>query len=208
MDGVIVDSNPVHTQAWNEYLGRFGIVIDGIEERMSGRRNDEIVGDFFGGSLTAAEIAGHGAAKERLYRELMEAEIQARLVPGVVPFVRQVAGGPVGVATNAEPKNVTFVLDAAGLGGCFRAVVDGHQVEWPKPHPEIYLKTAALLDTAPSDCIVFEDSLAGIAAARAAGARVVGITTTHSSLPDADFVTPDFENPELLRWLSIQHKCV
>lgn len=171
---------------------------------MYGRRNDEIVRDFFGQSIAADDIITHGAAKETLYRELMLPEIRERLVPGVVDFIRQAAPAPMGIGTNAEPRNVAFVLKAAGIEGCFQAIVDGDQVDRPKPHPEVYLKAAELLRSDPRNCIIFEDSFAGTAAARAAGARVVGVKTSHSDFPDTDLAVRDFLDPELIQWLSEQ----
>ncbi|MCU1274647.1 MAG: HAD-superfamily hydrolase, subfamily variant 3, partial [Bryobacterales bacterium] len=70
MDGVIIDSNPVHRQVWAQYNRLFGIETDeAMQQRLYGRRNDDIVRDFFGEHLTAEEIQAHGAAKERLFRE-------------------------------------------------------------------------------------------------------------------------------------------
>jgi HAD superfamily hydrolase (TIGR01509 family) len=204
MDGVIIDSNSIHTVAWKRYLAQFQLEIPDLEQRMYGRRNDEIVRDFFGDSLPPAEITRRGAQKERIYRELMASEVHQRLVPGVVDFVRSVTGIPLALATNAEPDNVSFVLDAAGIASSFRAVIDGHQVEFAKPHPEIYLRAAELLLTAPEDCIVFEDSFTGTEAARRAGARVVGVKTSHDSFTDIDFSIRDFRDPDLIPWLSQQ----
>lgn len=81
-------------------------------------------------------------------------------------------------------------------------MVDGHQVARPKPHPDIYLRAAELLDTLPQDCVVFEDSFTGIEAARAAGMAVVGIGTTHDQLPGVDLEIPDFMSPALEPWLA------
>ena len=65
MDGVIIDSNPLHVQAWRRYNLRFGLDAGkAVEDRMYGRRNDEIVRDFFGERLSPEEVAAHGAAKE------------------------------------------------------------------------------------------------------------------------------------------------
>jgi hypothetical protein len=102
---------------------------------------------------------------------------------------------PVGLATNAEPANVDFILDRGGLRAYFRVVVDGHQVQHAKPHPEIYLRAAQLLSAAPRNCIVFEDSFSGVEAARAAGARIVGLRTTHRELPGADLADRRFPRP-------------
>ena len=205
MDGVIVDSNPVHREAWRLYNRRFGIETDeAMLQRMYGKRNDEIVRDYFGSSLGAIEVAEHGSAKERLYRELIAGRLEQALVPGIRPFLARHASSPLGLATNAEPANVDFILDTAGLRPFFKAVVDGHQVRLPKPDPEVYLRAAQLLETPAADCIVFEDSLAGLQAARAAGMRTVGIKTTHDSLPDADLAVEHFLSPELEPWLGTQ----
>jgi HAD superfamily hydrolase (TIGR01509 family) len=108
---------------------------------------------------------------------------------------------PMAVASNAEAANVQFVLDAAGLRSFFRAIVDGHQVSRPKPAPDVFLKAAELLAVAPRDCIVLEDSYSGVAAARAAGMRVVGLRTTHRELPGTDLAVDNFLAPELEEWL-------
>ena len=205
LDGVIVDSNPVHEQVWRQYLRGLGIPADGeLADRMYGRRNDEIVRDLIGRDLSPEEVFAHGAAKEALYREVMKAQLPGRLVPGVREFLDSHSGVPTGVATNAEPANAEFILEEAGLRGYFPVVVNGHQVERPKPDPEIYFRAAALLGVKPRDCIVFEDSLAGVEAARAAGAKVVALTTTHLSFPDADLVVGNFLAPELQPWMMRQ----
>jgi beta-phosphoglucomutase len=83
-------------------------------------------------------------------------------------------------------------------------VIDGQEVARPKPDPEIYCTTARRLGVPPQDCIVFEDSDPGVAAARAAGMRVVGFLTTTNELPDCDLVVPDFRAAKLSGWLRKQ----
>jgi beta-phosphoglucomutase len=203
MDGVIIHSNPLHRKAWEQYSRRFGIDTDeAMHQRMYGRRNDDIVRDFFGPQLTPHEVHEHGAAKERLYRELMGPVVKESLVPGVVEFLKRHREVPIAMATSAEPENVEFLLEAAGLRVFFRAIVDGHQVHDPKPHPEIYLKAAELLGAVPRDCVAFEDSFAGIQSAQSAGMRVVGIRSTHDELPGVDLQIRDFDSPELEPWLA------
>ena len=203
MDGVNIHSNPLHRKAWEQYSRRFGIETDeAMHQRMYGRRNDDIVRDFFGPQLTPEEVHEHGAAKERLYRELMGPVVKESLVPGVVEFLARHCSLPVAMATSAEPENVEFLLDAAGLRPYFRAIVDGHQVLDPKPHPEIYLKAAKLLQSSPRDCIAFEDSFAGIQSAQSAGMMVVGVRTTHDELSGVDLRIRDFDSPELEPWLA------
>jgi beta-phosphoglucomutase len=207
LDGVIVDSNRVHAVCWREYLRRCGLETpDDFDLRMFGRRNDDIVRDMFGPDLDPAEVFRHGAEKERLYRQMMRPVLQENQVPGVAAFLERHRIMPMAVATNGEPANADFVIDTGGLRQYFRVVIDGHQVERPKPDPEIYLRAAEMLSVPPGDCIVFEDSLAGIQAARASGARVAAIRTTHSAaeLPPVDVSIRDFLDPELERWLSVQ----
>jgi len=205
VDGVIIDSNSVHTEAWRIYLKRLGRETDGLLRRMHGRRNDQLVRDFVGGELTPAEIFRHGAEKERLYRELMAPQLQQRLVPGVGRFLERCRHAPKGVASNAEPANVAFVLDGSGLRHHFDAIVDGHQVSRPKPHPEVFLRAAELLGAPAAECIVFEDSPAGLAAARAAGARTVAVNSARVQLDGADLVVADFLDPGLEQWLRRQN---
>jgi len=205
LDGVIVDSNPVHRQAWVRYNRRHGIETDeAMLEFMYGKRNDEIVRHYFGDHLEEEEIARHGAAKEALYREMMAGEVEARLVPGVREFIQANAGRPIALASNAEPANVEFLLEASGLRRYFRVVVDGHQVRNPKPHPEVFLRAADRLGVLPADTIVFEDSHSGVLAARAAGARVVGLRTTHRDLAGTALNVEDFRSLELAAWLRNQ----
>jgi HAD superfamily hydrolase (TIGR01509 family) len=214
MDGVILDSNPTHREAWRLYNRRFGIETDeAIEQRMYGRRNDEIVRDFFGAGLTPEEIVAHGAAKESLYREMMGPRLSQSLVPGVTGILQNCNGTLLGLASNAERANVDFLLDGVLIGevplrNYFRAVVDGQQVGRAKPHPDIYLRVAHLLGADPRNCIVFEDSHTGVQVPLAAGARVVGLRTTHKEFKNIGLTVDDFRSLELERWLEAQEPVV
>jgi beta-phosphoglucomutase len=204
MDGVVVDSNPLHRAAWAAYNRRHGLeTTEAMHERMYGKRNDQIVLDFFGANLSPAEVFEHGAAKEALYREMMRPLLAGAIVPGLRAFIERHAELAIGLGTNAEPPNVKFTLDESDLGRFFRAVVDGHQVKLPKPAPDIYLEVARRLGIEPAHCVVFEDSFSGVAAARAAGMRVVGVRTTHRVFKDVDLAIDDFNDPALEPWIAI-----
>ncbi len=204
LDGVIVDSMPLHTEAWRAYLESLGISASDIEKQMHGRRNDEIVRALIGADLPADEVFRHGAEKERLFREMMLPRLEQYVVPGLRDFLERTNGTPRAVASNAEPANIDFVLEGAGLRQYFPVVVDGHQVSRPKPWPDVYLRAAELLHTAPKNCIIFEDSPTGISAALAAGGRVAGIATHTMNLPGVDVVVRDFRDPALPQWLELQ----
>ena len=203
MDGVIVDSTATHTEAWRIYLDRHGLAVANIVDRMLGKHNDELVRTFFPADrLTAESISEHGFRKEALYREMMAPVLEDKLVPGVRDFIVRNQHNPLAVATNAEPLNVDFVLTATGLRSYFKVVVDGRQVINPKPHPDVYLRAASMLGYDPANCVVFEDSVTGVRAARAAGAKVVGVSTTLAAFADVDITIRDFFDPKLESWLS------
>jgi beta-phosphoglucomutase family hydrolase len=203
MDGVIVNSNPLHRAAWEAFNRRYGLeTTEEMHSGMYGKRNDDIVRSFYGTGLSDEEVAARGAAKEALYRELARGRIHEMLVPGILDLLHRFRGIPMAVASNAEPANIGLILDNAGLRPFFRVVVDGHQVAQPKPHPEIYLRVADLLEIHPANCIVFEDSYAGVQSALQACMRVVGIRTTHDDLPGTNLTIDNFDDGDLRRWLA------
>jgi beta-phosphoglucomutase family hydrolase len=209
MDGVIVHSNPVHREAWVAYNRRFGLeTTEAMHQRMYGKRNDQIVLDFFGppfsaAPLTSAQVFEHGAAKEALYREMMRPLLPAAFVPGLAAFIRRHTHLAIGLGTNAEPPNVKFILEESGLGPYFQAIVDGHQVKNAKPAPDIYLEVARRLNIAPEHCVVLEDSLSGVAAGLAAGMRVIGVRTTYQHFEGVSLAIDDFNDPALEPWIAL-----
>ena len=204
LDGVIVDSMPVHELAWRRYLESLGFDGSDISSRMPGRRNDEIVRDFLGETMDQHAVLAHGAAKERVFRDLLRERLRESLVVGIAEWLDHVEGAPIALATNAERANIDFTLDGTGLRRYFDVIVDGSEVSRPKPAPDVYLRAAELLGISPRDCIVFEDSPVGVAAAVAAGMRVVGVRTHPSPLDGILFSVANFLDPQLNAWLSAQ----
>lgn len=204
LDGVIVDSMPVHELAWRRYLETLGFDGGDIPARMHGRRNDEIVRDFLGEKIDHDAVAAHGAAKERVFREMLGDRLRENLVAGIAEWLDHVEGAPIALATNAERANIDFTLDGAGLRRYFDVIVDGSEVSRPKPAPDVYLRAAELLKIVPGNCIVFEDSPVGVAAALAARMRVVGVRTHASRLDGIVFSVENFLDPQLDGWLSAQ----
>ena len=209
MDGVIVDSNPMHRESWEAFNRRFGLeTTEEMHQRMYGKRNDQIVRDFFGDELPDDEVDARGRAKERLYREMIAGRTEAMVVPGLRDFLERYRHLPLAVASNAEPENVAFVLDETELRKYFRVFVDGHQVKRPKPYPDVYLRAADLLGVTPAKCVVFEDSHSGVAAAVAAGMPVIGIRTTYVNLPGTALTVDNFSSGDLDSWLHAQMQSV
>lgn len=205
LDGVLVHSMPLHTLAWERYLQNLDIQIPGLERRMHGKRNSELVRDLIDSTLPENVVFEHGAAKERLFREMLIAsDIGQYRVPGLLEFLQRHEDVPKAVGSNAEPANIDFVLDRFNLRPFFQVVVNGMQVQRPKPFPDIYLNAAEQLGVPPPSCIVFEDSPTGVEAARAAGMRVVGVETTPTEFHGLDLRIRDFLDPQLEPWLAAQ----
>ena len=202
MDGVLVHSMPLHTLAWERYLSKLGISVENLEQRMHGKRNSELVRDLIDPALPADVNFQHGAAKEQLFREMMIAEgLEQYAIPGVREFLKRYCSLPKAVASNAEPQNIDFVLDEFDLRRYFPVTVNGMQVSRPKPFPDVFLEAARRLNTAPEDCVVFEDSPTGVTAALAAGMQVVGVETTPTQFDGIQIKIKDFLDPALEGWM-------
>jgi len=102
MDGVLIDSNPTHAAAWIQYLSDLGLPYEGIDACMAGKRNDQILRILLGDTASDCEIFAHGAAKEALYRRMMEPE--KRLMPGLRPFLNTLVSLPLGLALPLDRK--------------------------------------------------------------------------------------------------------
>jgi len=205
MDGVLIDSMPMHVLAWERYLQRLGISVEDLERRMHGKRNSELVRDMIDADLPEDVVFRHGADKEQLFRDmLLEKELSHAQIPGLLEFLERHRGEPMAIGSNAEPENIEFVLERFGLRPYFPVAVNGMQVARPKPFPDIYLEAAKRLGVKPRNCIVFEDSPTGVEAGRAAGMRVVGVETTPTDFQGIELRIKDFLDPVLEPWLSAQ----
>lgn len=204
LDGVVLHSNPIHEVAWEQYLKRHGVEMPPqFAQQMYGKRNDQILAELFP-DLSPEAIRRHSEDKEALFRELMAPEFEARLTTGLREFLAANADRPIGLGTNAEQANADFALDTAGIRKYFRSEVNGWMVANAKPAPDIYLRVAEELGLPPRNCIIFEDSFSGVSAGLSAGARVVGITSTHKHFPMLDLSIRHFAEPALAAWIAKQ----
>jgi len=180
MDGVIVDNAVWHLEAFAEFGKRHGLVQTKEEyTKYFGNTNQTIMNSLFNTQLSSDKLIALAEEKEIIYRELYRPFILP--VEGLPAFLKNASaqGIPIALATSAPKENVDFTLDSTGLKKYFSIISDASMVKRGKPDPEIYLLTAAKLGVQPSDCIVFEDSIAGIQSALSAGMRVIGVATTH-----------------------------
>ena len=129
--------------------------------------------------------------KEALYREIVR-EKGIEPLPGVKEFLQSLKeqGVPCVIASSTHLENITATLEVLKLEEFFAFVVSAEDVKRGKPDPEVFLTAATRIEVAPVDAIVFEDALVGIAAAKAAGMRVVAVATTEpkDKLAHADWV--------------------
>jgi HAD superfamily hydrolase (TIGR01509 family) len=203
MDGVIVDSNPYHKIALIQFCKEHGYDLDEqqLREKIYGRTNRDWIMNIFG-NIGDEKIRQYTEEKEALYRKLYDNDVKP--VDGLISFLEksEKAGIPRAVATSAPRANVDFSLSKTQTERFFPTILDDSFVSKGKPDPEIYLKSAAALNYKPENCIVFEDSLSGVAAGKAAGCKVVGITTTHTreELHQTDLIIENFAglDPETL----------
>jgi HAD superfamily hydrolase (TIGR01509 family) len=182
MDGVLVDNSRFHREAWRRLCREEGIALTDPEfwRLTIGRPVEEAVPRVLGRSIPPAEATRLARRKTALYHEL--ADGHAAPVAGVVEFVRALtaAGVPRALATSAVADSAARILEGLGLAGAFPVQVTAGHVRCGKPDPEVYLTAAAGLGVPPAACVVFEDAVVGVEAARRAGMAVVGLTTAHA----------------------------
>lgn len=194
-DGVLIDSAAIVRANWRRFTSAHGLTLrDEDLPRIYGRRTVDILVDVFAIAEGAATAMADAWIDARSAEVAAAAPITA--VPGAVEFVRasRHAGIPLALVSSASSDNVAYVLDLLGLGDAFGAVITASDVDRGKPGPDGYLAAMDRLGVDPEGTVVFEDSPAGLEAGRAAGALVVGITTTLSAdhLAAADLVLDDF----------------
>ena len=190
LDGTLVDSRVVVARHWALFAERHALALAPILAVCHGRRSADTIADVAPGLDAAREAAILDAGEETDVDGLVA-------VRGAPELLARIDGAQWAVVTSGHRALATRRLEAVGLP-VPRVLVTGDEVVYGKPHPEGFLRAAALLGVAPSACVVVEDAPAGVAAGRAAGARVVGVTTTHpaDALQDADLVVSDLRGLE------------
>ena len=181
MDGVLLDSGAHHRDAWRQLLAELGVepALD-FWRRTIGRPAEDAVADLLDRPVGAEEGAALARRKREHYTRLAARGMLP--VAGAPAFVTLLAaeGVPRAVATSASRHEVESLLTEIGVREHFEVIVTADDVRWGKPNPEVYLRAAELLELPPKGCLVFEDSVVGIHAARNAGMRVIGLTTAHT----------------------------
>ena len=182
MDGVLVDNTPIHIESFAIFCERYGIKVDMTTlKTLFGKGNDEIIPLLLPASLIEQiGIEALANEKEQLYREIFETRITP--AAGLIDFLEDLKRNNIkcAVGSSGPKENVEFVLDRCGIKDYFAAIANGDMVTKCKPDPEVFLLAAKLIDTSPEECVVIEDSFAGIQAAHSAKMKVIALATTYS----------------------------
>jgi len=199
MDGVLVDSEPLHEKTAKMTLREYNIEIPASEwEHFSGTTDWDmftyIVKNFTDGNVSVEELVAH---RNKTYLEVAPKKIE--MVKGAYDFIRQIRqkGLKIALTTSSTKDIQQMVFNKFHLHRYFDAIITGDEIKHGKPHPEPYQKTVKKLGIAPKNCLVIEDSTNGIKSAKAAGSIAVGITTSFPKKTlqnaGADYVVDTFQ---------------
>lgn len=184
MDGVVIDSNPFHKIAWEKFLVGKGIHYDDqfFDNVLSGRTGPTSLKIIYGDELPDDLMEEYLQEVDGNYQHILRQHTEVKAIAGVYDFLdaARVNGHRLGLATSAPKLNIELGLEKLKLEGVFDVVVGKVDVTFGKPHPEVYLTTVERLGIPLRNCLVFEDSRAGIQSALGAGMPVVGIASGHS----------------------------
>lgn len=198
MDGVIIDTEPIHHHAFFTQFAELGITV-----------SDELYASFLGSSTRNVfqrlkqefglpqEVPALLLRKRELFNKAFDENTGLDLLPGVRALIEDLQrhGVQMVLASSASKATITRVFNRFGLAPYFSHTVSGEDFAQSKPNPAIFLHAAELAQTPVTECIVIEDSANGVAAAKAAGIYCVGYASPHSAGQDlrlADQVIQDF----------------
>lgn len=198
-DGVVVDSSAHHERSWEILAAERGLPLPGDHfKRGFGQKNNRIIPDL-GWATDPSEVDALARQKEEIYRSLVRHQ-GVRPLPGVRELLAALQDAPVpcAIGSSTERANLDCLLDLMELRQFFTVIVSGEEVVHGKPDPSIFLLAAERLGADPADCVVIEDALVGIEAAKRAGMTVLAVTTTEppQALAAADRVVTDLRAVE------------
>jgi beta-phosphoglucomutase len=196
LDGVVVDTARYHFIAWKALAEELGFEFTLKDnERLKGvsrMQSLDILLEIGGLHVPEQEKQVMAEKKNALYVSYIETMTPEETLPGVEKFLQELRANGIKTALGSASKNAPMILERIGLAHLFDAIVDGNSISEAKPNPEVFLKGAEKLGVQPENCMVFEDAIAGVEAARNAGMRCVGIGEPET-LGMADLVIPGFD---------------
>ena len=191
MDGTIVDSLPYHHEAWKIFFNENKV--ENFSEKLNqykGGGTLDLMRTVYGNQYSKKELKKMSEDKEMIFRKIYKGEIKQIL--GFKKFLDELKSKDimVGLASNAIRKNVSMIINELGIYDHFDSVICGDEVTKGKPNPEMFNETIDRFNINKDECLIFEDSLEGVLAAKNSGVKVIGITSSSSNkvLKDAGCV--------------------
>lgn len=195
LDGVIVDTAKFHFLAWKKAAEEVGFELtEELNEKLKGVSRVDSLNKILGWAGTTVseekfnEMATNKNADYLTYVDKMTAD---DILPGVEAFIREAKSKGYPIALGSASKNAPKILKHVGIYDLFDAIVDGNSVSKAKPDPEVFVIAAQKLNVPVANCVVFEDSEAGVEAANNTHMLSIGLGS-EDVLTDADHVFPDF----------------
>ena len=175
LDGVIIDSHPVHLRAWRLFLERLGLPVPkDLNFVLDGRKRRDILSHFLG-DLSEREIERYGHIKDKIYQSM---QTTVKAVPGALRLIGELneSGIALAIASSASRERTLAALKHLGIDERFRVVVTGDDVAEGKPDPAAYRLACRRLKESKESLIAVEDAVSGIRAAKGAGLRCLAVT--------------------------------
>ena len=190
VDGVLVDSYAAHFESWKLLGQETGVTLDEQQFADSfGRRSQEVIRQHWGAALPDQEVARLDRRKEGLFREIVSRSFPG--MDGARELIESLPPLRIAVGSSAPKENVALVLDRLGVKDRIQAAVTGEDVTRGKPDPQVFQRAAEKLGVPAGRCVVIEDAVPGIEAARAAGMKVVALVSTGRDASNLRAAGPD-----------------
>ena len=190
MDGVLIDTTDAHFEAWRRIMAEHNMELDRQYFLGAlGMNNVGAIKYLFRRPTNPQEVSAIGKKKEELFRKILEGRVH--LLPGVQDWLDffSTHGFPQAVATSAPLENIDVLFDETGIRRYFQAIVSAYEMPG-KPDPYVFLEGAKRIDVKAAECLVIEDSVAGVEAARQGGMKCLAVETSNPAekLTRADWV--------------------
>lgn len=203
LDGVICHTDCYHYLAWKQLADKLGIYFDEeINHRLRGvsrLQSFEIILEKYDREMDIKEKEKAADEKNQIYRKLLLQMSPGDLDPGIKQTLEALREKGYLLAIGSSSKNTPLILEKIGLSHFFDAVSDGNNITYSKPNPEVFLKAAKYLKAAPENCLVVEDAVVGLQAAKTAGMVTAAIGDAALKSGSADYSLNAFR--DLLKYL-------
>jgi beta-phosphoglucomutase len=207
LDGVLVSTDEYHYRSWVKIAAEEGF--DFFDHKFNDQFRGvarmecvEILTRASGRSYTQEQKEAIATRKNDYFAESLSAVTPEDLLPGALATVQALKKRGIKIAVASNSRNAKTIIRQTGIGHLLDAIVDGHEIENSKPDPEVFLLAATNLGVSPANCVVVEDAVTGIEAARRAGMKALGIGPSER-LPNADIVVPNLSAISIDRLLSL-----